>query len=292
MINEIKKMKKVLVLLVYLVFCFSTSMLIAQETKTSEEASPVGVNPQPEQVAPQKKDTLSKKGYRKHDGFLFRYMIGYSGGDVNANVSIDKSDDSFVYNFKMKGSLPIFFDIGGAVNDYVLLHAGLRFVDTELRSVRIEEANANAQKAYIGKRGEITTSVAYQNSRFFEASLDFGATFYIMPAMVFFRPTINILTNTTTSVIETTQSFVIPGSTSTNSTSTVFATGNLFSGYGLTIGKEWWAADDTALGLAVFYQVNNTRHRISYTHNIDTERVINTNFNSRYYGMLLTVTYN
>ncbi len=218
-----------------------------------------------------------KKGARKHDGFLFRYMIGYAGGSLSHSYPDSIQNINYKDRYSLNGGLAQFFDFGGAVNDYITLHAGLRFLSSE----------ATLQKSSNTNRLE-SSDVKY-SYRTRESSLDFGATFYIMPAMVFFRPTINIASSTSHSITAEKSDGTEIKSLSEN---LIFPGGQL-SGYGLTVGKEWWVTDELALGLALFYQVNNgsySRHTYSSLYNSVHEEIMK--IRSDYYGMLFTITWN
>ncbi len=233
---KISRIQNTLTFLIFLLLFCSSQGLLAEESKNYKKP-------------------------REHDGFLFRYMVGYATGKR------DVSNIGGSQSFDIKGNIPVFLDFGGAINDYVSLHAGLRYFS----------ANSNPSSF------EIPAYVTRADYKTTEISLDFGASFYIMPAMVFFRPTINIASSVQYDInIEAS----LMGQTAQAESRAVFTSNigsNLLSGYGLTIGKEWWVVDELALGLALFYQVNNTYLK---------EGSFTTTLKNNYYGLLFTVTYN
>ncbi len=222
---------------------------------------------------------------RKHDGFLFRFMGGYALGNI-------KDNNNPTSTVSLTGGYPLFLDFGGAINDYVGLHAGLRYFSSKVKRDDIvlnTVYNTEDETYNYSARGVFNLSAT-------ETVLNFGASFYIPSAMVFFRPEFTLEATRAVQgelIVTANATGRSSGSSATITSSTPLVSGykgGVFSGYGLTIGKEWWTGDEWALGLALFYQISNYKFVTSnipssdgQTESKDTQTT---------YGLLFSATYN
>ncbi len=209
-------------------------------------------------------------GKHEHDGFLFRFQWGIGGGSLERELKELRLGTQEISG--ATGSMTS-LQLGGAINPNWAIHGGFTYVSMSgdfKGPVSVNNTLADAEAS-----AEYTTLM-----------LTLAVSYYIMPINIYISPEIHFAG---TGTIEY-------GAVTANIGSRSQIVGSLGdidleggTGFGLTIGKEWWVSPDWGLGVALFYYQD--------TFDIETlddgiDCVLDCEFDSTHFGIAFSATYN
>ena len=210
---------------------------------------------------------------KTHDGFFFQvFHSGFfnlidGSFDGSLESDIDRSNISYEEDEGDKYSYGI--KLGGALSPGWIIH--VNFTTISYPDITGTETAMNGNMSYT--EGNYTLD-----------SIALGASYYILPGNIYISPELRLNTTSTT---------IVKGSESNIGLEAV----SKGRGVGLTVGKEWWASNEWALGLSLFYS-RDTLQRTNRYLIVNGHRIVNllpnekANFIHTHYGIIFTATYN
>ena len=200
---------------------------------------------------------------KTHDGFFLNLGYGFGSGSVTSEPK--EGEDS-----EFSGSMRVFYlKIGGSINPNWSIHY-----------------NASA----IGASADTPESVkqyGYDNTTYVVAARGIGATYYFVSDNPY-------LSNLYISPEYRFEAAAVLRS-ERKQANRIFTTteDNTYSGsgFGLTVGKEWWLSPDWGIGLALFYH-SDSLDGDKYTNSDNVKFELESSAKVNHFGFLFSATYN